>query len=693
MDHRPYAPAASSASARAARLRATTRALTYRYALALALIGSLAVTGFFILQHTIATHDASSSIISQTSQQSDLVLEVVSTARYLVESDDATVRATERATLFEAARAIEKAHRKLTDPVGPLGRPLRTSPPVRELYLAPPLELDRKIRTFLADAYAVSGTIDGGLDGATPALQGLLTSANPIRMSLSVLVDQLEADARQSVRTSRLVEGALLATTLLMLSLEALFIFRPIVQRVRLEGAQLIESQDKLFELANYDPLTGLPNRALFQLRLEMALAQARRDSTLTAVLQLDLDHFKDVNDTLGHAAGDHLLAQIAQRLLQRVRATDTVARLGGDEFALILADLDTASDAALIAIDILHALGQPVMWQQHEIHSCASIGITLYPTDDTEPAQLLANADIALYQAKAAGRGGFAFFIGEMKDRLERRVRIEAELRHALSADQLELFYQPQVRLRDGAVVAVEALLRWHHPERGLLLPGAFVGVAEESRLILPLGLMALRKALQQMALWQARGIVPLRIAVNVASAQLRADGFAEEVEAALIESGVDPCSLELEITENVMLGRGNEKVTEKLDRLRRRGVNVALDDFGTGYASLSDLKRTRVDRLKVDRSFVRDIGRDADDEAIVRAIINLGNALGHEVVAEGVENEQQLAFLRQEGCGLAQGFRFGRPMPARDLELLLRHSPMPQQDGVAGRVTLGAA
>jgi EAL domain-containing protein (putative c-di-GMP-specific phosphodiesterase class I) len=220
------------------------------------------------------------------------------------------------------------------------------------------------------------------------------------------------------------------------------------------------------------------------------------------------------------------------------------------------------------------------------------------------------------------------------MKDRLARRVRIEAELRHALSADQLELFYQPQVRLRDGAVVAVEALLRWHHPERGLLLPGAFVGVAEESRLILPLGLMALRKALQQMALWQAGGMAPLRIAVNVAGAQLRADGFAEEVEAALIESGVEPCRLELEITENVMLGRGHEKITEKLDRLRCRGVSVALDDFGTGYASLSDLKRTRVDRLKVDRSFVRDIGRDSDDEAIVRAIINLGNALGHEVV-----------------------------------------------------------
>jgi diguanylate cyclase (GGDEF)-like protein len=201
----------------------------------------------------------------------------------------------------------------------------------------------------------------------------LLASADPIRMSLSVLVDQLEADARQSVHTSRLVEGVLLSTTLLMLSLEALFIFRPIVQRIRLEGAQLIQSQDKLFELANYDPLTRLPNRALFQLRLEMALAQARRDGTLTAVLQLDLDHFKDVNDTLGHAAGDHLLAQIGQRLLQRVRSTDTVARLGGDEFALILADLRADGDAAMVAIDILQALGQPVTWQQHEIHSCAA--------------------------------------------------------------------------------------------------------------------------------------------------------------------------------------------------------------------------------------------------------------------------------------------------------------------------------
>ena len=664
----------AAARDRLAHLRATTRALTFRYLLALSLIGTLAIGGFLVLQTTIRTHEASSSVITLTARQSKLAQEVVATARHLSESPDASARGADRATLFEAAHAMEQAHRQLTDPDGPLGQPLVTSAAVRALYFDPPLHLDRKIRDFLRDAFELSGARDAELRAGHPVLRRLQSAAGVLLISLDALVDQLEGDARASVRQSRLLETALLLTTLVMLTLEALLIFRPTVRRVWREGVKLIESREKLVELAHYDPLTRLPNRTLFQLRLEMALAQARRDGSLTAVLQLDLDHFKEVNDGYGHAAGDHLLSALATRLQGLLRATDTVARIGGDEFAIILTGQRTAHQVGKMAETIVQAAREPVVWQDRVLQVGASVGITLCPSDDEQPEQLLRNADIALYQAKASGRSAFTFFVGEMKAGIERRARLERELRQALAAEQLEVRYQPQARLSDGAVVALEATVGWQHPELGSLDADSFLPVAEETGLIAPLGALLLRRALAQMALWQRAGIAPPRLALNVAAKQLTAEHFADEVGAALGAAGIDAERLELELAEGVLLGRHQGWIADRLAALRQRGIRLTFDHFGTGHGSLTQLRRIRPDRLKIDRSLVGAITADRETASILRAVNRLGRTLGHEVVADGVETRAHADILRRLGCAFGQGSWFGPPLPALALEPVLR-------------------
>jgi diguanylate cyclase (GGDEF)-like protein len=405
-----------------------------------------------------------------------------------------------------------------------------------------------------------------------------------------------------------------------------------------------------------------------------MALAQARRDRTLVAVLQLDLDRFKDVNDTLGHAAGDHLLCAIAHRLHTAVRETDTVARMGGDEFVVIVTALHSIGEAARLAEKLVALVAEPTPYSDTTLYTSTSVGITIYPHDDVEPEQLLRNADIALYQAKERGRNTYSFFVGEMKERITRRKRLESELRRALAAEEIDVFSQPQVELRSDRIASVEALVRWRHPNLGLLLPSTFIDVAEESGLIAPLGEIVLHRALQQMRIWTDLDIAPERVAVNLSEAQFRRQDIAQVAREALACSGLEPGRLELEVTEGVILSRRQDEVISAIERLHALGVSLALDDFGTGYASLTHLNRFSFRRLKIDRSFVRDIGHDPGDAVIVRTVINLGHSLGYEVTAEGVENEEQLAYLRLHGCDLVQGYLFAPPMTSDALGALLR-------------------
>ncbi len=432
-------------------------------------------------------------------------------------------------------------------------------------------------------------------------------------------------------------------------------------------------AQQALEYMSNYDPLTGLPNRSLLRDRLQHALYQAEREEQLVAVMFLDLDRFKTINDSLGHAVGDGLLKEVARRLKQRIRQGDTVARLGGDEFVIILESIRHVDDAAHVASDILLALEQPCRVEGHEIVIGTSIGITIYPFDDDNIDDLLRDADTAMYRAKAEGRNNYQYFSAEMTEDARRHMELERDLRHALERDEFELHFQPQLSLADDSVSGLEALLRWRCEKSGPVSPAEFIPVLEETGLIHQVGRWVLEEACRRNKAWQDAGLEPLRVAVNVSARQFRRTDFVEQVEGALEESGLDPRWLELEITEGLLVENVDTTI-EQLNRLVSMGVSISVDDFGTGYSSMSYLKRFPLHTLKVDQSFVRDIGIDADDDAIVRAVIAMAHGLHLKVVAEGVETEQQLQFLKALDCDQIQGYLISRPLPGDELVEWLR-------------------
>jgi diguanylate cyclase (GGDEF)-like protein/PAS domain S-box-containing protein len=423
-----------------------------------------------------------------------------------------------------------------------------------------------------------------------------------------------------------------------------------------------IEAGRRAEYLAMHDPLTGLPNRVLLLERLEQAIASVSRRRDMAALLLLDLDRFKDINDTLGHPAGDLLLQQAAARLNASVREVDTVARIGGDEFSIVLSGIKDAADAQLLSRRLLETFQTPFDLAGHEVLVTVSVGIVLIPTDGSIPDKLLKHADIALYRAKEEGRNASRFFEPEMDARLQRRKALERELRLALTRDELALYYQPKVSLRNDEVAGTEALVRWQHPERGLVPPGEFIGVAEETGLILQLGEWVLRTACRQAAAWP-----DIEVSVNISPAQFRQPELVQIVQSALQESGLEPHRLELEVTESVLIQQP-EAAAKLLDDLKALGVHVTMDDFGTGYSSLSYLQRFHFDKIKIDRSFIWAIGKEPTAKAIVRAVINLADSLGMVTCAEGVETDEQLSALRREGCSEVQGYLFGKPMPAAE-------------------------
>ncbi|HUF72729.1 MAG TPA: EAL domain-containing protein [Gammaproteobacteria bacterium] len=424
--------------------------------------------------------------------------------------------------------------------------------------------------------------------------------------------------------------------------------------------------------LAQHDSLTDLPNRNLLNDRLTQAMALADRHQQKVGMLFLDLDRFKHINDSLGHVIGDRLLRSVAQRLRACVRHSDTVSRQGGDEFVVLLSEVTRAKDPAVAAEKILAALRAPYRIDEHEVHITASIGIVTYPRDGSDAETLLKNADFAMYQAKDGGRDRYTFFRRDTNMRAAERQSLENDLRRALGRGELELFYQPQIDLVSGAIVAVEALIRWRHPERGLVSPAQFISIAEETGLIAPIGAWVLREACRQNRAWQDEALPAMRIAANVSSVELHSKGFVDGVRAILNETGLAPSCLELELTETFLTQNATSTV-RVLEALNEMAVQLALDDFGTGYSSLSYLKRFPIDTLKIDRSFVRDIAVDEDDASIVSAVISMGKSLHMRVVAEGVETLEQLIFLRQQGCPEGQGYYFNCPMTADEFAQLL--------------------
>jgi len=426
-------------------------------------------------------------------------------------------------------------------------------------------------------------------------------------------------------------------------------------------------TEQRIEFLAYHDPLTGLPNRVLLEDRLEQAIAQAERSHHGLALVFMDLDSFKKINDSLGHATGDALLKEVAARLKRCVRDTDTISRQGGDEFVLVLGGLHGAEGSLPVLTKIMETLQEPFVCEGNELSTSASMGVALYPQDGNCFDILRKKADMAMYRAKEAGRNTYRFFDEAMDEEAVEHLLMRSGLRRAIERGEFVLHYQPQVDIASGRVVGVEALLRWEHPEFGLVQPGRFIPVAEESGLIVPIGAWVIEEACRQAMVWRRAGLPDLVMAVNLSAAQFRRSGIEDTVAQALQRSGLVPALLELELTESILL-QDVEQVLATVQRLKQLGVQLAIDDFGTGYSSLSYLKRFDIDKLKIDQSFIRDLASDPDDAAIVRAIIQMAHSLGLRAIAEGVETAELLQQLRGFGCDEAQGYHYARPMPAAE-------------------------
>lgn len=538
------------------------------------------------------------------------------------------------------------------------------------------------------------GHNDGYLDEVAAAMDGAAEnrgiSGQALRQRNVIVVNDIENDQRVVFRKEALARGyRSLAALPLLVDDEVVAIFMIFSGETGVfdqEEMKLLSElagdvsfalgylakEEKLNYLAYYDVLTGLTNRNLLQDHLKQAIAHANRLGRMVAVVVIDLDHFKLINDSLGHSAGDQLLKEVATRLLSCIRDGDTVARPGGDEFVMVLPDQVSEESVSPVIQRLLESVSRAIYIENQELNITCSVGVALYPQDGGNVEMLLSNADAAMYRAKDLGRSNFQFFAKEMNAKVSERLLLQANLRHAIERDELFLHYQPKIDLRSGRLIGAEALVRWRSRKMGLMSPGRFIPIAEESGLIVPVGEWVIRQVCAQNRAWQEQGLPPVCISVNLSAHQFRRKGLPQLIATALREARLDPGYLEMELTESMVM-HNVEQAIMILGDLKAMGLELSIDDFGTGYSSLSYLKRLPVGRLKIDRSFVQDIASDPDDAAITQAVISLGHSLGLKVTAEGVETEEQLAFLKANACDEAQGFYFGKPMPAADFALLL--------------------
>jgi len=545
-----------------------------------------------------------------------------------------------------------------------------------KLPVAPETEITRRENTVMHDEAAVVSREKSAT--AREDAADLREDAAHLREG-AAQIREGEADVREGAATAREREIRAAETLqaasddrMIMLQQANAHLVTATIEAHKL-AEQVETAKVQLDHLAHHDVLTDLPNRILLQDRLSQAIVLARRHCTQLAVMFMDLDQFKHINDSLGHAVGDQLLQSVAQRLVGCVRQSDTVSRQGGDEFVLLLPHIEHAEDAALSAQKLLAALVPPHRIDRHDLHISVSIGISIYPADGQDAETLIKNADTAMYHAKENGRNNYKFFEQSMNARAVQRQSVEASLRRALERHEFVLHYQPKINLHSGTIVGVEALIRWQHPQRGLLAPAQFVSIAEDCGLILPIGRWVLREACLQARAWQDAGLPPITVAVNTSALEFRARDFLENIRATLADTGLEPRHLELELTESVLM-RDAESTDSLLHALAGLGVKLAVDDFGTGYSSLSYLRRFPIDTLKIDQSFVNQITSNPDDATLVSAVIGMGKSLKQSVIAEGVETAEQYAFLRAQQCDEGQGYYLGRPMAAEALASLLQ-------------------
>lgn len=653
-----------------------------RYVLALALIAVLAVLSTFSTFGALSTQEQDATVLEYGLRQGYLAARVADLAGQVVDGVSEPLHV----EMVSSTDEIVLVHESFLD-----GDPLLDIPAMRETAAEGLLaEAEAALSTFLAASDQAVATINSRGRATTAEVEGVQEAASEYALTMQRVVSSYLRVSGEKIIALQRTAYLLLAATLALLVLEGLFLFRPAVRNLKQSWSENTEAhrfereldQQRLTYLARYDALTGLINRTLFSDRLESAVARARRDGSVVALMFLDLDGFKDVNDRLGHAVGDALLRQVAERLLGCVRESDTIARLGGDEFTVILEGGQRVEDAGRVATKILRAVADPYRVGGEDIVITTSMGIAAFPLDGETAEDLLRGADIAMYSAKDAGRNTYEFYTTALRERTNQRHSLLEGLRRAIDTDEnLYLEYQPKVDTKERTVIGVEALLRWNHPEFGQVEPVEFIRLAEETDLIVPLGQWVLDEACLQMRAWLDGGLPPMRMSVNLSSRQFRAGNLVETVVAALAAARLNPRFLDVELTEGTLLS-DLEETRRALERLREIGVTVSIDDFGTGYSSLGYLTKLPIDTLKIDRSFIKDGLTNRDGIAVSSAIIGLARNLRLDVIAEGVDDDEQLRFLTELGCTRVQGFLVSRPIAGSEIpKFIARYVDSPQE------------
>ncbi|MEA2000630.1 MAG: EAL domain-containing protein [Actinomycetota bacterium] len=640
-----------------------------RYIIGLAVIAIAAVVSTILTSTALTRQEQDAGLLEVVTQQI-LLSEGSENAGFEIEATDTPEERSKAVTRLEVALVrVRSNHNGLRFGSETLDLPTDHSQAFNARIEA---EVEPHFNEMVRIAEELIDTGSSGERIRVGAASELARESEEFREGMNGIATLLKDEAQDRVNNLRITQLVLLSVMLLLILLVALFLFRPAVRHVRQEWEQRAadhesaraQDQQKLSYLARYDPLTGLINRFLFGDRLQSAIARAKRDETLVALMFLDLDDFKAVNDHYGHATGDALLKQVAKRIVASVRETDSVGRIGGDEFTVILESGTRLEDAGQVATKILDSVAEPYIVGNRELRVTASIGIAMYPLDGDSSQALLRDADIAMYSAKAAGSNNYQYFTPKLRQRASERLRVIDGLRKAVATgDGLRLVYQPWINIDTGKVAGVEALLRWEHRDLGMVPTERFVSLAEETDLIVPLGLWAMNEACRQLKTWHDSGLEQFAVSINVSPRQLHRGNLAEVVEQTLERTGLEASWLKIELTERTLV-EDTETARRALDRLRALGVSIAIDDFGTGYSSLSYLKSFPIDAIKIDREFVRDSVTDADTATVSESMVVLAKQLRLEVIAEGVETREQLEMVRSHGCNLVQGFYVSRPL-----------------------------
>jgi diguanylate cyclase (GGDEF)-like protein len=643
-----------------------------RYMVGLFLIAALAVASTVVTYRALSRQEADSLVLQVASTQGQLARRLASLAEDAGAAGAAPISAVEMRSIMDRLEAGQHGL-QFGDPA--LGLPDDSSVAIDQLFIA----VADPFQVVRARGAEIVADLEVGRPVSPAVVADLSAAAELYDTTMASVVFQYQVEAEHRVQDLKVTQYFLLSGTLVVLLLVGLFLFRPAVRELR-KRAELGPGQDReldaeqLSYLARYDPLTGLINRTLFADRLQGAVARSRRDGGLVALMFLDVDNFKDVNDGFGHATGDVVLRQIAQRLRWSVRESDTVARLGGDEFTVILEGGHRVEDAGRVATKILTSVTAPYQVGGQELRITASIGIAMYPVDGEDADELLRAADIAMYSAKAAGKNTYQYFTRELRERATERQRMIDDLRIALEdGHELDLVYQPMVDMASGAAVSVEALLRWRHPTLGDIEPSRFIPLAEETDLIIPMGEWVLYRACSQMEAWRKEGLSNVAISVNVSSGQYRLGNLVETVAASLAATGLPARFLWLEMTEASLLSEV-ELARRTLERLNDLGVRVVIDDFGSGHSSLRDLDALPISLLKIDRSFVAGMGNAGGADAVPAAIIGLARSLDIAVSGAGVETTDQVNALRRLGCKWMQGHNICKPLEGNEVLPYLR-------------------